>query len=799
LSAFLAACGGGSGGAFSPPEPPLPLVVSIDHALDPATPVNFVVTGTDFPGDPGSPVTVRLKAADGLALSTCGTEETSFPGTRGDSATVGATLPAFSLTRDVTAWVTVDFGGGVSATSSSPIASLLATLDDGVDQDLDGVLDTCDPKTYTFESDIVGTRPAGTTPLDAPSVFAIVTVDRGGDNAAAFSGDGSVIAYERFDRAAADVPLQDTTVFADLDPTGGSLNLELGNDGSLGGYAGGSIIFQVQPSNATAFYERQANQIRHAVVGPVLPASGRIRLRMLRGDGIAGSVHLDGVVGGAWQVDLFVYDVPDVRPYRGLEVAASNYYGGARAIRRLTVVRAIPPGPLTIAKAPARSMDEQVFQRGADGTAAIPLRLLYRLPQGGTAEARVARADTGDVLTGFEFADHVFALPGRAEGRIDLLLPSVPQGGNYDVQVRMRDAAGATLSQQALTDVGVGDVYVAAGQSNMSGYSGNLIGVEAPTALAHLFHNDGTWKAAQEPMDDGLNQTDWISIEYPASSCLLSFANELSSRTGVPVGIVPTSLGGTNLYAQWQRFATFHAHRGTLYGSMISRATKACPTTPVRGLLWFQGESDALSNRTRAQHLADLQQLVSQARADLANPNLVFLCGQLGTYDAANQPYWIGVQEAQREAVAADPLAALATAVDLGKADSIHFNVAGYRTMGQRFARGARQRVFGQGVDPTNDLVSASLAPAATSVTLTYERPVTGGAASLYRATDAGGALTVTSAVTTGATVTVSFDRAMGAAGRLAYGYSNVPTDPWVKDAADASPVPGFDAMVVTP
>ena len=780
-------CGGGAGGG-PPPAPPPPTIVAVVGTLDPAIGADFTVAGTDFPGVPGDAVTVRLRAVDGRSLAACGEPEVLTSATRAAGDTVIGSCPEFELTQTVAAFVTVEFAGGATATSATALAHLVGTPSDVHDQDLDGILDACDPNTYTFEGEALGARPADTTPLDGSAQPALVVVDRSGDRAVAFVGNGSPVAYERFDRADLDYAQQDVTVYADLDPAAGaSTNLEFANEGSYAGYAGASLIFQVQPSGATAFYERQANQILHAVVGPNLPTSGRVRL--------------DGVVAGVWSNDLFVYPIDDDRPYRGLEVAASNYYGGARAIRRLTIVREVPAATFTLAKAPSRSMDSQLFQRGGVGTASIPLRVLYRLPAGGRAELQVVRAATGEVLPGFEFAAHAHGLAPKAAGRIDLVVPGVPTGGNYDVQVRVIDAgaADAVVGQQALVDVAVGDVYVAAGQSNMSGYSGNLVGVETPSPLAHLFHNDGRWKPAREPMDDGDQQTDWISREFPASSCLLAFADELSSRTGVPVGIVPTSLGGTNLFAQWQRNAAFQASRITLYGSMVSRVKKACPTSPPRGLLWFQGESDALSNRTTAQYVADLRRLVAQAREDFGAPNLLFLCGQLGTYDSAAQPWWVGIQEAQRLTVAADALAALATAVDLGRADSIHFNVAGYRALGRRFATGARQRVFGHAVDPTNDLVSVSLDVTRTVASLTYERPVTGGAAALYAPTDAGGALTTTSVVATGATVTLTFNRAVGVAGRLAYGYANVPTAAWVRDAVDASPVPCFDALVLAP
>lgn len=183
--------------------------------------------------------------------------------------------------------------------------------------------------------------------------------------------------------------------------------------------------------------------------------------------------------------------------------------------------------------------------------------------------------------------------------------------------------------------------------------------------------------------------------------------------------------------------------RASLPGRFLRIDQRSCPPPPFLG--W---------GAPSTQYLADLQQLVAGVRADLAAPGLVFLCGQLGTVDHAPEPTWIGVQEAQRSAVA---------------------------------------------LDPTNDLASLALAADGTSVALRYERPVSGGAPSLYRAADAVGVLGVSSVSVAGDTVTVAFSRAMGAGGRLAYGFSDVPTDAWVRDAADACPVPCLTGLVVSP
>src|SRR5262249_26344477 len=153
-----------------------PVVVSVDVPLDSTAPTPFVVSGTDFPGTAGSAVTIRLKATDGLSLATCGSDELSVAGSLQSDHSVIGTSPAFGLTRDVTATVTLESPGGATATSSSPIASLVGAPDDSLDQDLDGVLDDCDPNTYTFTSDATGSHPAATTALDGPGQPSLVVV-----------------------------------------------------------------------------------------------------------------------------------------------------------------------------------------------------------------------------------------------------------------------------------------------------------------------------------------------------------------------------------------------------------------------------------------------------------------------------------------------------------------------------------------------------------------------------------------------------------------------------------------------
>src|SRR5262249_34898884 len=133
-----------------------------------------------------------------------------------------------------------------------------------------------------------------------------------------------------------------------------------------------------------------------------------------------------------------------------------------------------------------------------------------------------------------------------------LMLGGVPQGGNYDLAARVVDAtSGAVLVTDTTRNLAVGDVFLAAGQSNMSGSNGvyeSPSDYEKPAPRVHLFGNDYRWKLAIEPMDDPTNSADPVGIDPQArSSPMLRFAKEVAQRTGVPVAIMPAAASSSSI------------------------------------------------------------------------------------------------------------------------------------------------------------------------------------------------------------------------------------------------------------
>lgn len=648
------------------------------------------------------------------------------------------------------------------------------------DQDGNAVGDACDPHTYDFAADAIGSRPAQMTQLGPPQqTLTVKAVD--GVHGISYDSAGAGTS-DRFDRVLAPMPLQDTTIWIDVQDAAQVASLEFWSDGAWGWNAGNGVILQFGADQTIKFYDRHGQSVP-AQQGPPVPLSGRLRVRLLKGAGSASTMHVDAFDAGAWIDDYAVFPITDDHRYVGRNCVIADYFGGPRAIERITVTHTIPAAPLTLRKDFAWSTDWKLFQRDAANVASIPVRVDYRLAEAGKLQARVIPSGGGAALLGHDWTDHESAL-AVADGAEGLLaIDQVPAGGNYDVEVRLvRTRDSAVLGQDALQEIAVGDVFLAGGQSNMSGYSGDLVGAETPTDLVHLFGNDYVWKRATEPMDGGADQVDLVSAEAPLHSLMLRFAKEIQQATGVPVAIIPGPLGGTNLYAQWQRDASDHDDRGTLYGSLLSRALAQGSPTPPVGFLWYQGESDA--GRGTAAYKQDLQRLISQYREDLGSPGLWFGIVQLATYDSSDYATWIPIQEAQRQVVEADPRTVLSAAIDLPRSDAIHLNVAGYKTLGARLAKEMLEHAYGQPVDASARLTQARIVGNSRKIELVYDGNVTGGVPGLYRVRNGSNTVSVNSVGVSANIVTLSLGSRVDPGALVSYGYSRSPALSWVKDAA---------------
>jgi hypothetical protein len=442
---------------------------------------------------------------------------------------------------------------------------------------------------------------------------------------------------------------------------------------------------------------------------------------------------------------------------------------------------------LCLDRTPGGTPDWKLFQRGPDRRATVAVRFRYRLGKPVRVEAAVLDAATGAVLAGHDYANHTTSQPRAtdptgADGVLEVA--GIPQGGNYDLVVRAVDLdSGATLASDVARFLAVGDVFLAAGQSNMSGVSQwweapSLY--EAPDPLVHLFGNDDRWKLGADPMDDAADSVDAVGIDGLArSSPMLRFAKEIARRTRIPVAVVPAARFGSALVAapegqpnveRWVRDPDDPFSRFTLYGSAVSRVLIQRYAAPIRGVIWYQGESD--HGQPPAVYRQALGDLVAHLRADLGNPLLFFASCQLSWIAGPAPAFQEGVQgirEAQRQYAASDRRSALVATVDLAN-DGLHLLGTGHREAGRRLAMATLRGSYRIPARTPPTLERSQLLRGGTRIALSYDRRLVGGNPALFRVTDAGVTIPVTAARTRGHRLMIDLARPASRAALVTYG-----------------------------
>jgi hypothetical protein len=232
-------------------------------------------------------------------------------------------------------------------------------------------------------------------------------------------------------------------------------------------------------------------------------------------------------------------------------------------------------------------------------------------------------------------------------------------------------------------------LFILAGQSNMSG-RGDMSQQEPETnSRIYVFGNDYHWKLASEPMDDPSNQVDIVSEDLEAGfGPSMSFAAAiLEHRPEMIIGLIPCAKGVSSIY-EWRR----RLRTDTLYGSCLQRARVASNMGSIAGLLFFQGETDAMDV---AQHpelvlhpdrwAKDFSAFIGDMRSDLNISYLPVVFAEIGTTTTPEKfPNWDIVQKQQRSVQL--PFTTMITTSDLALKDEVHFANTSYQIIGKRFA-----------------------------------------------------------------------------------------------------------------
>lgn len=329
-------------------------------------------------------------------------------------------------------------------------------------------------------------------------------------------------------------------------------------------------------------------------------------------------------------------------------------------------------------------------------------------------------------------------------GRFSLFLPPSDAGGPFGLTVRGSDTI-------RLDDVWVGDVWVAAGQSNMewpldaAEGAGELVPQATHREVRFL---RATRVTSRFPLADVATEGWKVCTPQTAprfSAVAYFFARHVREHHPVPIGIVDASWGGAPLAAftplttiasdpalqpailHWSRMADQHGTTlleiekekreveaapareagqappaprwrpgleawapAGIYNAMIA------PLTPhaIRGVLWYQGESDASPERAPV-YARLFETTIRSWRRAWGVGDFPFLFVQLANWTAGPGNAWPELREAQLQTLSVANTA-MAVTIDVGNPTDIH--PRDKRTVGTRLALAARALSYGEAI-----------------------------------------------------------------------------------------------------
>jgi hypothetical protein len=263
----------------------------------------------------------------------------------------------------------------------------------------------------------------------------------------------------------------------------------------------------------------------------------------------------------------------------------------------------------------------------------------------------------------------------------------VPIHQNEKVEKKTIQPPNTGIPEQA---IGALSLFILAGQSNMSGY-GEIdpkeVGIDP---RVFVFGNDYRWKLAREPIDDPTGQVDPVSIDMGAGfSCGTTFAKTLlRNQPNWFIGLIPCAKHGSSI-EEWQR----NLSENSLYGSFLKRSLAASPMGRIKGLLFFQGETDALDPDLEPQKIKSpfqweekFQKFVKDIRQNLNIHDLPIVFAQIGVNQNSKEfKNWKIVQEQQSRVRL--PNCKMIKTDDLSLRDGVHFDNKSYRMIGERFGQ----------------------------------------------------------------------------------------------------------------
>lgn len=331
-------------------------------------------------------------------------------------------------------------------------------------------------------------------------------------------------------------------------------------------------------------------------------------------------------------------------------------------------------------------------------------------------------AEPGETIV-VTLAEQTKSTTTDTQGKWKVDLDSMPAGGPWTMVVR---GAGSRLE---IKNILMGEVWLCSGQSNMKHYVRDCVdgGHEVATAnYPQIRLLEISCLHCPEPRDDidlSLNQDSAPYESYPPEWKECSpesipiftgvgyfFGREIHKELDVPVGLINASWGGSACEA-WmntaflREFEEFQpildreqsAHVTSKPGHMFNAMIHPLIPFAIRGVIWYQGESNAPRSY---QHRNLFPNLIYGWRDLWGQGDFPFYFVQLPNFESEctdpEEGDWQEMRESQLMTLATTRNTGMAVTLDLGDSNDIH--PRNKQDVGKRLARVALAEIYGKDI-----------------------------------------------------------------------------------------------------
>jgi len=310
--------------------------------------------------------------------------------------------------------------------------------------------------------------------------------------------------------------------------------------------------------------------------------------------------------------------------------------------------------------------DGRIFQRNGRSADIVVSGIYTGRP--GAIEARVVWDRTHDEVVTWTVVD---ASPQN--GIYVGVIPDVPQGGWYNLQVR--SAENREVINNGTHKWGVGILVACLGQSNMKEW---------------FYTGTDLWSHS---LLQKFNGNSWSKLGRQGNAAI-AFGNLIVERQGIPVGFLDFSVNGSGLRkeADWGTGYWEDTVRDSIYSHFVDGVAKAGGA--VEFVIWIQGEADAARGTvTEEEYRTSLEGFITrQVRVDIENgshrKHLPFLVVAMVKRPGGKDDPHQAVRNAQYRVVEEVPDCYLAaTTLDLKNQGRQHLSTRAYLKMGYRVSQ----------------------------------------------------------------------------------------------------------------